>query len=54
VYELDIDAITEGRRRYRAHLTKYAECLESGVWDGYGAGCDLVSLPPWSFKPEQE
>lgn len=52
VYELDIDTIEHGRKRYRSHLRQYASCLESGVWTGYGDGMDLISLPAWSLKEE--
>jgi hypothetical protein len=52
VYELDLDAIALGQKRYREHLRQYAECLSSGVWGAYGDGADIISLPPWSFKGE--
>lgn len=50
VYELDDEAIEEGRRSYRAHLRQYAECLKTQTWGGYGDGILPLSLPRWSFK----
>lgn len=53
VYELDNTALTVGRRRYRANLDKYAACLESGLYPGYGDGADLITLPAWAMKEEE-
>lgn len=53
VYDLDTAAIEVGRRRYRHHIDQYARCLESGVWPGYGDGCEIVSLPAWAMKEEE-
>lgn len=53
VYELDQDSIAAGRRRYRSHLDQWARCLDSGLWVGYGDGCEAISLPAWELK-EQE
>lgn len=53
VYELDIDAIEAGRRKYRAHLNQYAACLASGVWPGFGDGADLISMPAWAMREEE-
>ena len=40
-------------RRYRHHLDQYARCLETGVWPGYGDGCEIVSLPAFAMKEEE-
>lgn len=53
VYELDNTALTVGRRNYRAHLDRYAACLESGVWPGYGDGAELITVPAWAAKEEE-
>lgn len=50
VYELEQDAIDQGRIEYEKHLAQYARCLETGVWGGYGDGMGYVSLPSWAFK----
>ncbi|WP_295406496.1 PD-(D/E)XK nuclease-like domain-containing protein [uncultured Thiocystis sp.] len=56
VYELDADALEAGERRFRAALTIWAECLESGVWPGYlwdrdtGAHrIETLSIPRWAL-----
>lgn len=50
VYELDVDAIEAGRKRYRAHLQQYAECMATSSWGGYGNGVELISLPAWALR----
>lgn len=53
VYELDQPSIAVGRRKYRANLETWARCLESGVFYGYGDGCDDIALPAWAQKEEE-
>lgn len=54
VYELESASIEIGRKRYRAHLTEWARCMEAGRFPAYGDGLDLISLPAWAFKNEGE
>lgn len=53
VYELDQASIAAGRRKYRANLELWARCLESGVFPGYGDGCDDISLPAYALREEE-
>jgi hypothetical protein len=48
VYELAERALEQGEREFRAALRRYRECLETGVWPGYGDGLHLVDLPAWA------
>ena len=52
VCELDDEAISEGRRRYRRHLARWAECERSGEWPGYAEGIHPVRLPTWALSME--
>lgn len=55
-YRLDDESIEVGRSQYRAALNTFANCLESGVWDGY-AGADeeqLIGLPHWMLDQQDE
>jgi exodeoxyribonuclease VIII len=55
-YRLDDESIEVGRSQYRSALNKYAECLESGIWNGYD-GCDeenLIGLPMWALNQYQD
>jgi len=49
---LDDASRASGRLKYRAGLETYAECQRTGVWPGFGAGIELVSLPQWSIQKE--
>lgn len=53
VYELEDDAIEIGRDEFHKHLRMYAECVSTGVWPGYSAGADYVSIPSWAFRQTQ-
>jgi hypothetical protein len=47
-YMLDDAAAQRGASECRALLDRYAECLRTDVWPGYGAaGIQLLSLPAW-------
>lgn len=50
VYELDDAALDEGRLRRDRYMRKWAECTNSGIWPGYPAGIEYISLPAWAFK----
>lgn len=54
VVRYDAEALEEGRRLNRLAIRCYAECMESGVWSGYGdSAITTISLPLWAFpKPE--
>ncbi len=52
VYELDDQALAEGRAAYRRHLDQYAECVRTGVWPGYREGIWPLSLPRWALTGE--
>jgi len=50
IYELDDDAMQEGRRLCRKGLDKIAECELAGEWPGWAdRGVQKLSLPRWAF-----
>lgn len=51
-YRLDDESIEVGRNQYRAALNIYANCLESGRWDGYDGASEeqLIGLPFWALE----
>jgi hypothetical protein len=55
-YRLDDESIEIGRYQYRQALIKYAECLESGVWNGYDGFEEetLIGLPSWQINQHEE
>jgi len=53
LYELDANAVDEGRAVCERALALYAECTRTGVWPGYPATVQTLSLPRWSFKLTQ-
>lgn len=55
-YRLDDESIEIGRNQYRAALNTYANCLESGVWDGYDGASEeqLIGLPFWALEQNDE
>jgi exodeoxyribonuclease VIII len=53
VYVLDDASIDLGRAQYQRDLAKYAECLQSGTWPGYGDGVETISLPQYIFSRNQ-
>ena len=52
LYELDDDAIEEGRIQIAKHLPILANCEDRNDWPGYEAGIQSISLPRWSVKGE--
>ncbi len=50
VMELDAEAVREGHAVYRAALRRYAECEKAGVWPGYPADVQKVSLRKWDYR----
>jgi hypothetical protein len=55
-YRLDDESIEVGRNQYRIALNIYANCLESGVWDGYAGSEEeqLIGLPFWALEKNDE
>jgi len=49
VWELDESALAAAEQDRQRYLRTWRQCVETGEWPGYGAGVDLVSLPPWAF-----
>lgn len=51
-YRLDDESIAVGREQYRSALNIYANCLESGVWDGYDGASEeqMIGLPFWALE----
>lgn len=47
---LDDDAKEAGRLKYRAILTQYAKCLESGSFPAWGSNIETIELPAWEAK----
>lgn len=48
-YELEADAIEQGRRTYRKWLRQYVEATTTGVWAGYSTQVEAISLPAYAF-----
>lgn len=54
IYELDAQAIQQGRRAYKNALHKVLACLEDDNWPGYGDEITTLSLPRWAQENENE
>lgn len=54
VYELDADAMREGRRLRDRDLDQYASCAEFNTWPGYPACVQTLALPKWAFNGSEE
>lgn len=48
IYEIPEEAIEWGRRRCRAAINLYAECLERDHWPNYDTTIDVLTLPTWA------
>lgn len=54
-YVADNDMIECGRYRYHNLMSKYSECVHSGIWPGYGELIKPISIPTWFLnKLERE
>jgi exodeoxyribonuclease VIII len=55
-YRLDDESIEIGRTQYRAALNTYANCLETGVYEGYDGASEeqLIGLPFWALEKNDE
>ncbi|MGW4695205.1 PD-(D/E)XK nuclease-like domain-containing protein [Kitasatospora cineracea] len=54
VVQLDPMAIRAGRRRNREAIATYQQCTRTGEWPGYSDRVDIVSLPAWAEKQENQ
>lgn len=54
IFDLDHEAVQEGRRAYRKNLITLAECLEKDEWPGVSQESGIISLPPWAFDFNDE
>lgn len=53
VYVLDADSVASGRAQYREGLDKYAHCLASDNWPGYGDKVQTISVPAWHLRKNE-
>ena len=53
-FTLDNEAIEQGRKEYLEGAATYSECLKYNVWPGYDEKFQLISLPKWAIKKEDE
>lgn len=51
LYELDEEAIAQGRATVRRYLDSYAQCMATNVWPGYPSGVLPLALPSWATEP---
>lgn len=54
VTELDDEARMIGRLEYRRGVDRYAECVESGEWPGYGSEIIPIGLPAYKVLQYQD
>lgn len=52
-YQLDDDAMAEGRARNARALDVWAQCRESGIWPGYTDDIEFIGLPRWAYTEQQ-
>lgn len=50
VYRIAPASIELGRAKYREHLRRYANCMESGVWPGYPQDIVELDVPAWALR----
>ncbi len=53
-FVLDEASLGQGRREYKKGVFIYEECLETGIWPGYIEDFQLISLPEWAIKTDEE
>lgn len=53
VYVLDADSVASGRAQYREGLDKYAYCLTTNNWPGYGDKVQTISVPAWHLRKNE-
>ena len=54
IYELDEQAVNEGRRRMDLACDIYHDCQKFGAWPGYDKSVQALSLPKYAFTQTQE
>lgn len=54
IYELDADAVGEGKRRMDIACDLYRDCQRFGAWPGYDKTVQSLSLPRYAFSQTQE
>lgn len=52
-YFIEAESVDIGRREYRADLDRYAECVASNRWPGYGDKIQSIGLPEWRLRREE-
>lgn len=50
IFEMDDEALSEGRSRYRSFLRQYKACKETNNWPGYVNGIQPLALPKWAMN----
>ena len=53
-FTLDDEALELGRKEYLEGAATYSECQRYNVWPGYEQKIQLLSLPKWAFKKDEE
>jgi exodeoxyribonuclease VIII len=53
IYHADDNVIALGRDTFMPELHRYAACVRTGKWPGYGDLIQLLQLPGWAFKRNQ-
>lgn len=54
LYELDAEAVEQGRQLSRRDLARYAAAREMDCWPGYPTDIQPLSLPRWAMNQEIE
>ena len=55
VYELEEEAMNVAEGVMQTLMYRYAECVKSGNWPGYGSGVERLQLPKWTnYELEDE
>ena len=52
LYELDAEAVEQGRCLARRDLARYATARDLDVWPAYAEAVQSLSLPRWALNPE--
>lgn len=55
-YRLDDESIEVGRSQYRSALNTFANCLETGIYEGYDGASEeqLIGLPSWQISQYED
>lgn len=52
--EVGFASMELGKRDRRRYLQQYRRCVDSGVWDAYEQGLEIVDVPEWEFREEEK